>query len=115
MAVLLITHDLGVVADMAHRVAVMYAGRVVESASVRDLFAQPKHPYTLGLFRSLPSLEVRGKRLEVIPGAVPSALDYPSGCRFHPRCPLATEQCRREYPPFEMKAAGHWSACWVMK
>jgi len=115
MATLLITHNLGVVAEMARRVAVMYAGRVVEEAGVEDLFASPKHPYTAGLFRSLPNLSGPRQRLEVIPGSVPSLFEMPAGCRFCPRCPLAQERCRREYPPFEEKAPGHRSACWVMK
>ena len=115
MAVLLITHDLGVVAETAERVAVMYAGRVVEMGDVRDLFADPKHPYTVGLLKSLPGLGSRRARLEVIPGNVPSPLDFPAGCRFHPRCPLATDRCRQEYPPFEDKTPGHASACWVME
>ena len=115
MAVLLITHDLGVVAEMADRVAVMYAGRVVEMAGVRDLFADPKHPYTVGLFKSLPSLIGGKDRLAVIPGTVPSPIGLPEGCRFCPRCPMAIDRCKAEYPPFEEKASGHWSACWVMK
>ena len=113
MSILLITHDLGVVAEMARRVAVMYAGRIVELADVDELFQNPKHPYTVGLFRSLPSLERQRQRLEVIPGSVPSPLDLPEGCRFCPRCPLAIDRCAREYPTFEEKSPGHWSACWV--
>ena len=112
MSVLLITHDLGVVAETADRVAVMYAGRIVEEAEVHELFANPKHPYTTALFRSLPSVTGRKARLEVIPGQVPSPMRFPTGCRFHPRCPLATDRCRNEYPPFEEKAPGHCAACW---
>ena len=112
MSVLLITHDLGVVAETAERVAVMYAGRIVEEAPVDELFGDPKHPYTMALFRSLPSVTGRKGRLEVIPGQVPSPMRFPTGCRFHPRCPLATDRCRTEYPPFEEKAAGHCAACW---
>jgi oligopeptide/dipeptide ABC transporter ATP-binding protein len=112
MAVILITHDLGVVAEMADQVAVMYAGRIVEQAPVNDLFGQPLHPYTSALFRSLPAAHAEGERLNVIRGQVPSAFSYPAGCRFCERCAAAVERCRQEYPPFTEKAAGHWAACW---
>lgn len=92
-AILLITHDLGVVAEMADRVAVMYAGQIVEEADVYTLFQNPKHPYTLGLMNSIPQLEVEQERLESIPGMVPPAYAYPEGCRFAPRCKFATEAC----------------------
>ncbi len=115
-AIVLITHDLGVVAEMAQRVVVMYAGRKVEEATVDALFAQPRHPYTQGLLNSIPKLEQTGtagrKRLEEIPGMVPSLKEHIDGCIFAPRCGYATERCRREYPPFEQKAPGHFSACW---
>jgi peptide/nickel transport system ATP-binding protein len=115
-AVVLITHDLGVVAEMAQRVVVMYAGRKVEEAPVAALFAQPLHPYTLGLLNSIPRLDqehigVR-QRLAEIPGTVPSLRDEPTGCTFAPRCEYATERCRAEYPPLEEKAEGHFAACW---
>ena len=112
MAVILITHDLGVVAEMADQVAVMYAGRIVEQAPVRELFAQPRHPYTIALFHSLPATHAAGDRLNVIRGQVPSAFAYPVGCRFADRCDRAVERCRQAYPPFAEKAAGHWAACW---
>jgi peptide/nickel transport system ATP-binding protein len=112
MAVILITHDLGVVAEMADDVAVMYAGRIVEQAPVGDLFGQPLHPYTIALFRSLPAAHADGERLNVIRGQVPSAFSYPVGCRFCERCDRSVERCRQEYPPFEEKAPGHWAACW---
>ena len=99
MSVLLITHDLAVVAETAHHVAVMYAGKVVEYATVEDLFAKPRHPYTIGLFKSLPDLAKQGERLHTIPGIVPSAFAFPSGCRFRTRCPIATERCASEVPP----------------
>ena len=99
MSILLITHDLGVVAETAHHVAVMYAGKVVEYAAVEELFERPRHPYTIGLFRSLPDLAAPGERLVTIPGIVPSAFRFPSGCRFRTRCPLATERCASEEPP----------------
>ena len=114
-AIVLITHDLGVVAEMAQRVVVMYAGRKVEEATVDALFARPLHPYTLGLLKSVPRLgESAGgaTRLAEIPGTVPSLRDEPIGCTFAPRCAYATDLCRREYPPLEMKADGHYAACW---
>jgi oligopeptide/dipeptide ABC transporter ATP-binding protein len=112
MAVLLITHDLGVVAETAHRVAVMYAGRVVEEAGVLELFERPRHPYTAGLLRSRPRLDVGHGRLVPIEGTVPDALHVPAGCAFHPRCPLAVERCKREEPPLVV-SAGRGFACWV--
>ena len=101
MSVLLITHDLGVVAETAHHVAVMYAGRVVEYASAEELFERPRHPYTIGLLRSLPDLATSGERLVTIPGIVPSATRFPSGCRFRTRCSLASEICTEEAPPLD--------------
>jgi len=115
-AIVLITHDLGVVAEMAQRVVVMYAGRKVEEAPVGELFAQPRHPYTQGLLNSIPRLEQRNigarVRLAEIPGTVPSLREEPVGCIFEPRCAYATARCRAEYPPLEAKAAGHFAACW---
>ena len=117
MSMLLITHDLGVVAETAHHVAVMYAGKVVEYAEVNELFAHPHHPYTIGLFRSLPDLAVEGERLSTIPGIVPSAFDFPSGCRFRTRCPIATERCAAEEPPLVPLKEGdeHTVACHHLK
>jgi peptide/nickel transport system ATP-binding protein len=118
-AVILITHDLGVVAETAQRVIVMYAGRKVEEASVGELFAQPLHPYTHGLMASIPRLglmrgeaHVSGERLQEIPGMVPALTNLPQGCAFAPRCPFAADRCRAEYPPYEEKRPGHWAACW---
>jgi oligopeptide/dipeptide ABC transporter ATP-binding protein len=115
-AIVLITHDLGVVAEMAQRVVVMYAGRKVEEAAVDDLFAHPRHPYTEGLLKSIPRLEhaqaAGHLRLAEIPGMVPSLKEEIGGCLFAPRCGYATERCRREYPPLEEKAPGHFAACW---
>jgi peptide/nickel transport system ATP-binding protein len=114
-AILLITHDLGVVAEMAERVVVMYAGRKVEEAPVEALFARPLHPYTRGLLGSIPRLgETAGarKRLAEIPGMVPSLKEPMPGCSFAPRCPLAQPRCRAEYPPLEEKNPGHFAACW---
>ena len=113
MSVLLITHDLGVVAETADHVAVMYAGKVVEYATVEDLFGRPRHPYTIGLFRSLPELSRPGERLPTIPGTVPSALRFPSGCRYRTRCPLADRRCAEEEPRLEAvpDSPGHVAAC----
>lgn len=112
MAVLLITHDLGVVAETAERVVVMYAGKVVEEAPVRTLFHTPRHPYTEGLLRSIPRLDERRESLPVIDGMVPNLLDLPSGCRFHPRCPRAERRCREEAPALRSLGEGHRVACW---
>jgi len=115
MAVLLITHDLGVVAGSADRVVVMYAGQVVETAPTRDLFATPQHPYTGGLLASIPRLDQPRERLRSIPGSVPPATAWPGGCRFHPRCPFAWEKCRTEEPPLlETGTAGHSARCWLV-
>ncbi len=115
-SIILITHDLGVVAEIAHRVVVMYAGRKVEEAPIEELFASPRHPYTRGLLGSMPhlgdSVNETGKRLVEIPGMVPSLKDPPAGCLFAPRCPNATERCVREAPPLELHASRHWAACW---
>ena len=112
MAILLITHDLGVIAETADRVAVMYAGKIVELAATRELFEHPLHPYTRGLMVSVPRLDQVRERLEVIPGMVPDARDFPAGCRFAPRCPLADARCRREEPGLEIRGGGHQVACW---
>jgi peptide/nickel transport system ATP-binding protein len=116
-AIILITHSLGVVAEMAQRVVVMYGGRKVEEASVDALFARPRHPYTQALLGSVPrlrsSLSAAGKdRLAEIPGVVPSLKDAIPGCIFAPRCTYATTRCRQSYPPLVQKAGGHWVACW---
>jgi peptide/nickel transport system ATP-binding protein len=117
-AIILITHDLAVVAETAQRVVVMYAGKKVEEASVDDLFAEPLHPYTWGLLASIPRLALIAgededrRRLKEIPGTVPSLINLPAGCVFAPRCAFATDRCRAEYPPYEEKRPGHWAACW---
>jgi peptide/nickel transport system ATP-binding protein len=114
MAVMLITHAMGVVAETAQRVVVMYAGKVVEEASVEQLFSQPRHPYTLGLIRSIPRIDTaaaRKTRLEAIGGVVPSLLDPPPGCRFAPRCRFAADVCRQAVPPLREIEAGHKVAC----
>jgi peptide/nickel transport system ATP-binding protein len=121
-AVILITHDLGVVAETAQRVIVMYAGKKVEEAPVGELFAHPLHPYTHGLMASIPRLDLmRGagdttkQRLQEIKGIVPALTNLPPGCPFAPRCPHAIDICRREMPAYEEKAPGHWAACWRSK
>ncbi|WP_314954796.1 ABC transporter ATP-binding protein [Bradyrhizobium cosmicum] len=112
----LITHDLGVVAQTAQRVIVMYAGRKVEEATVEALFADPKHPYTRGLMASIPSVPASGiaaqARLNEIPGTVPSLVRLPKGCAFAPRCKLAIKRCEAEYPPLADWGGGHLAACW---
>ncbi|MCZ7675436.1 MAG: ABC transporter ATP-binding protein [Roseovarius sp.] len=116
-AIVLITHDLGVVAEMADRVLVMYAGRKVEEADVTDIFEAPQHPYTRGLMRSVPRLATdfsqdRQERLSEIPGIVPALTNLPPGCTFAERCAHATDRCRAEYPALEAKKPGHFAACW---
>jgi oligopeptide/dipeptide ABC transporter ATP-binding protein len=117
-AIVLITHDMGVIAENADRVVVMYAGKKVEEAPVEALFTTPCHPYTLGLLHSIPRLDLSGTavvgrtRLSEIAGAVPSLDRLPPGCSFSPRCPYATEICRREYPPLKEKMPGHFATCW---
>ncbi|MGA8919574.1 MAG: oligopeptide/dipeptide ABC transporter ATP-binding protein, partial [Pseudolabrys sp.] len=119
MAVLLITHDLGVVAGTTDRVVVMYAGEVVETAPTRELFARPQHPYPRGLMASIPRLplmrgeeENTGERLQEIPGMVPALTDLPEGGVFAPRCIFAEDRCRQAYPAYEEKRPRHWAACW---
>jgi peptide/nickel transport system ATP-binding protein len=111
-AIILITHDLGVIAEVADDVAVMYSGRIVERAPVAALFAQPQHPYTVGLLGSIPQLHREQARLAAIEGQVPNALAPVPGCRFHPRCPFAVAKCRTDVPPLMPMAPGHESACW---
>jgi peptide/nickel transport system ATP-binding protein len=111
-AIILITHDLGVVAELADDVVVMYAGRIVERATVAALFAEPQHPYTVGLLGSIPRLDIEQDRLAAIEGQVPNPLPPVAGCRFHPRCPFVIERCRHEDPPLIDLGNGHESACW---
>ena len=111
-AILLITHDLGVVAELVDHVVVMYAGQIVESAAVADLFADPQHPYTVGLLGSIPRLDEDRGRLAAIEGRVPSPYALPVGCRFNPRCPFVIDRCRAEAPPLAEVRPGHSSACW---
>ncbi len=111
MSILLITHDLGVIAESASRVLVMYAGQIVEQAPVRTLFAAAHHPYTEGLLSAMPRMGARRERLTVIPGTVPSPTEWPSGCRFHDRCAYAWDRCRVEAPPLYQIGTGHVSRC----
>ena len=112
MAIMLITHDLGVIAEMADEVVVMYAGKVVERADVNTLFERPHHPYTRGLLASIPDLAEAQTRLATIPGTVPNLLHKPPGCCFWPRCPIAEARCREGEPPLVELVAGHQAACW---
>ncbi len=111
MAVLMITHDLGVIAEVADRVAVMYAGQVVEYASTQDLFTNPQHPYTRGLMQSIPRLDEHRERLDIIAGIVPDAREFPDGCRFAPRCTLAEEGCRAASVELRELSDDHWGRC----
>ena len=112
-AIMMITHNLGVVARYADRVNVMYAGKIVERGTAREIYANPRHPYTLGLLRSVPRLdEPRRAKLDPIPGQPPDLTRLPTGCAFAPRCSFAVERCRRDRPELELVAADHTAACW---
>jgi peptide/nickel transport system ATP-binding protein len=111
MAVMLITHDLGVISEIADRVAVMYAGRMMEYAPAQKIFAGMRNPYTKGLLDSIPSLEEKRRRLNAIPGQVPDPMNLPVGCKFHPRCYLMIEECKKEEPPLFEVASDHFSRC----
>jgi oligopeptide/dipeptide ABC transporter ATP-binding protein len=112
MAMVLITHDMGVVAGVADRITVLYAGRVCESASTRTIFHNPLHPYTRALLEAVPSLTLKRGQLKVIPGAIPNLIEPPSGCRFHPRCEYAKEGvCTLEVPPLQELEPDHFVAC----
>jgi oligopeptide/dipeptide ABC transporter ATP-binding protein len=112
-AILFISHDLGLVAEMAQRVIVMYAGKIVEEAKVEQLFSTPLHPYTRGLINSIPSLAGERGKLSIIKGVVPRPTDFPQGCRFHPRCASAQERCRTEEPPLKVLNDGRRVSCWL--
>jgi oligopeptide/dipeptide ABC transporter ATP-binding protein len=115
-SILLITHDLGIIAEMASRVVVMYAGQVVEEAPVRELFKDPRHPYTQGLLGSIPVIGSKaktGRRLQEIPGMVPSPLEMPRGCRFHPRCPKIMDVCSKDEPPLVVLGEHRRVSCWL--
>lgn len=112
-AIIFITHDLGVIAQMAQKVVVMYAGKVVERAPVVPLFKDPRHPYTQGLLNSIPKLHTKSTRLDVIPGVVPSPLNFPSGCKFHNRCSQCFERCTKEEPPLYNLSDNRAVRCWL--
>ena len=112
-ALLLITHDMGVIAETCEKVAVMYGGNIVEMADARTLFSDPQHPYTIGLLGSIPSLAVEKEDLKIIPGSVPDLINPPSGCRFHPRCATCKEPCRKSCPDLVDVGNGHYVACFV--
>jgi peptide/nickel transport system ATP-binding protein len=115
-AIMFITHDLGVIAEIADRVIVMYAGQVVEEADVFTLFKNPKHPYTQGLMASIPHLEYENeRRLVSIPGSVPGVKNMPRGCRFHTRCPHASQSCKEERPELKQIDEGHKVRCWLIE
>lgn len=113
MSMLLITHDLGIVAENADRVLVMYCGKVMEEASVEELFRSPKHPYTVGLMECIPSIDVKAKKLISIPGYVPNPSEYPNGCRFSNRCTKAMDICSEKQPEFIEIEVGHKVGCWL--
>jgi oligopeptide transport system ATP-binding protein len=113
MAIMLITHDLGVVAEMAERVVVMYAGKVIEEGDVVSIFKHPLHPYTEGLLASIPRMDSNREKLHVIDGVVPNPLNLPTGCRFNPRCPYAIDKCRETQPALEQVAPGRYVACFL--
>lgn len=110
-SMILITHDLGIVADICDKVAIMYAGRVVEYADKRSLYSNPIHPYTRGLFRSVPDIDEDVDELPVIPGLMPDPVNLPSGCSFHPRCSIASEECAKVRPEMQEAEPGHYAAC----
>jgi oligopeptide/dipeptide ABC transporter ATP-binding protein len=115
MAVMLITHDLAVIAEVADRVMVMYAGKIVESADTMDVFENPLHPYTQGLLASIPILMEKKDRLSVIPGTVPNATEFPDGCRFHPRCPHVMTKCQTGEVPWVQSTSSHGALCWLLE
>jgi oligopeptide/dipeptide ABC transporter ATP-binding protein len=113
LTILLITHNIGVVAEAADRVAVMYAAKMAEVGTAQDVFIDPKHPYTQGLLKSVPNIKLDGGDLYKMGGQPPSLLHPPSGCRFHPRCPFVMDVCRNEEPAFEPVAGDHLASCWI--
>ena len=112
-SILLITHDLGVIAELCDRVAVMYSGNIVEYAAAENLFKNPSHPYTKGLLGAIPSKEMKNEKLKTIRGMVPNLIYPPSGCRFHPRCPKVMDICRQQKPELFKVAPGHQVSCFL--
>jgi oligopeptide/dipeptide ABC transporter ATP-binding protein len=113
MTLILISHNLGIVAELADRLAVMYAGKLVEVAPVLEIFDEPLHPYTQGLLASVPSVRLEDRQLHTMTGTPPDLIHPPSGCRFHPRCPHALERCRETEPPYAQLRDRRWTACWL--
>ena len=113
ISIILITHDLGVVTELSEKIAVMYAGKIVEMGSAEEIFEKPLHPYTQALIRAVPRLTGDIHKLEYIPGSPPDLRRPPRGCRFHPRCPKRFEPCDKEEPPLEEVEKNHWVACWL--
>jgi peptide/nickel transport system ATP-binding protein len=111
-SLIFISHDLSLAAELADRVATVYAGKIVEIADVETIFKAPTHPYTIGLINAVPTLTGHKDDLTSIPGSPPDLVEMPSGCKFHPRCPLADEQCKTREPDTEFAAADHQVACW---
>lgn len=113
LTIILITHNIGVIAELSDRVAVMYAGKLVELADVCPLFDDPLHPYTRGLLASVPNISLTEDHLQIMSGSPPDLINPPPGCKFHPRCPRVMERCRVEDPPFKEAQPGRWAACWL--
>jgi oligopeptide/dipeptide ABC transporter ATP-binding protein len=115
LTIMLITHNIGVVAELADRVAVMYAGKLVELADVFPLFNDPQHPYTQGLLKSVPNIRLTEDHLQIMEGSPPDLINPPSGCKFHPRCSHVMDRCRAEEPPLKEIESGRWTACWLFE
>jgi oligopeptide/dipeptide ABC transporter ATP-binding protein len=113
MTLILISHNLGIVAELADRLAVMYAGKMVEVAPALALFDEPLHPYTQGLLASVPNIRIEDEELHTMTGAPPDLINPPSGCRFHPRCDRVMERCRQQEPPYRQVSDERWTACWL--
>lgn len=111
-SLLMITHNLGIISELCHKVAVMYGGTIIEYGTVREVFSNPKHPYTVGLLGALPNLDKKAERLTAIPGNIANSHNLPSGCYFHPRCEFCTERCKTERPEMVSIGSDHWCACW---
>ncbi|MCS6903246.1 MAG: ABC transporter ATP-binding protein, partial [Candidatus Bipolaricaulota bacterium] len=112
MSMIYISHDIAVIAEVSDKIGVMYAGKLVELATAEAIFQRPVHPYTKALMSAFPSIKGEKHKLESMPGEPPDLIQPPSGCRFHPRCPYATEQCTKEDPAFKPQRAEHFAACW---
>jgi peptide/nickel transport system ATP-binding protein len=113
LTMILITHNMGIVAELADRIAVMYAGKLVEVAEAVALYDKPLHPYTRGLLRSIPNISLEEQELETMPGSPPDLIEPPTGCRFYPRCPHVMDKCSGIEPPMKEVENGHRAACWL--